>query len=248
MITLGTVAAVAGIILAAAAVQRSVGFGLALFAVPLLAFVVPTKSAVVIVFLDGAIISAWLVARLWHEIDWATTRPLGVGTFLGAPVGVVILSVVSASTLRLILGVTTCLAAVWIAVSARRTSSSRKVARPVRTFAMGFISGILNTSLATNGPPLVYELRRLGFEGDRFRATISSVFVLSNLIGLPLLAAAGLVTRFDVALAAAAVLPCILGIGLGSRISGRMQPAYFTWSVDLLLLSTGVVTITKAFS
>jgi hypothetical protein len=38
-------------VFAASAVQRAVGFGFALFAVPLMAFVVPTKSAVVIVFL-----------------------------------------------------------------------------------------------------------------------------------------------------------------------------------------------------
>ena len=67
---------------------------------------------------------------------------------------------------------------------------------------MGFVSGIINTSLATNGPPLVYELRRTGFHDDRFRATISAVFLLSNLVGLPLLALAGLITASDLALAA----------------------------------------------
>ena len=68
------------------------------------------------------------------------------------------------------------------------------------TVSVGFISGVLSTSLATNGPPLVYELRRTGFHGDRFRATISAVFLFSNLIGLPLLALAGLITSCDLTL------------------------------------------------
>ena len=248
MISIGTIAAVAGIVFAASAVQRAVGFGFALFAVPLMAFVVPTKSAVVIVFLNGAVTCAWLAVRLRRRIDGPTTRRLGFGTVLGAPVGVVILSVVSATTLRLILGVTTCLAAAWIIISTRLTTTTAAITHGWRTYAMGLFSGVLNTSLATSGPPLVYELRRTGFRDDGFRATISAVFVLSDLIGLPLLAVAGLITTFDIEIAATSLVPCVLGIVLGSSIGARMQPSHFVWTVDLLLLATGVVTITKALS
>ena len=111
---------------------------------------------------------------------------------------------------------------------------------------MGFVSGVINTSLATNGPPLVYELRRTGFHGDRFRSTISAVFLLSNVIGLPLLALAGLITAFDVELAASSLVACGVGIVIGSRISGRMEPLHFALAVDLVLLATGLLTISKA--
>lgn len=245
MISVGTVAAVAGIVFVAAALQRAVGFGFALLAVPLLAFVVPTKSAVVIVFLNGTVICAWLAVHLRQEIEWPTTRRLGLGAVVGAPIGVIILSIVSATTLRLVLGVTTCLAAVWIIVSSRLVAPQPVASHRSTTFAMGLVSGVINTSLATNGPPLVYELRRRGFHGDRFRATISAVFLLSNLIGLPLLALAGLVTAFDLALAASSFVPCMIGIALGSRISGRMEPSHFVLAVDLLLLATGLLTISK---
>ncbi len=246
MITAGTVAAVAGIVFIAAALQRAVGFGFALLAVPLLAFVVPTKSAVIIVFLNGTVICAWLSLRLRQEIEWPTTRRLGLGAVVGAPIGVIILTIISAATLRLVLGVTTCLAAIWIIVSSRLLNPQPVVPRRSTTFAMGFVSGVINTSLATNGPPLVYELRRTGFHGDSFRATISAVFLLSNLIGLPLLALAGLITAFDLALAASALASCIVGVVLGARISGRMEPSHFALAVDLLLLATGLLTISKA--
>ena len=111
---------------------------------------------------------------------------------------------------------------------------------------MGFASGVINTSLATNGPPLVYELRRTGFHDDRFRATISAVFLLSNLIGLPLLALAGLISAFDLGLAASSLVPCVAGIVVGSRISSRMEPSHFAWAVDILLMVTGLLTISKA--
>jgi hypothetical protein len=203
---------------------------------------------VVIVFLNGTVTCAWLAIRLRRHIERTMARRLGVGAVAGAPVGVIILSVTSAATLRLVLGVTTCLAAGWIIVSSRLARPDPVVPHRSTAFAMGFASGVINTSLATNGPPLVYELRRAGFHGDRFRATISAVFLLSNLIGLPLLALAGLITRFDVVLAVTSVLPCIAGIIVGSWIGDRMGPSHFGWAVDLLLLATGLLTISKAIS
>jgi uncharacterized membrane protein YfcA len=246
VISVGTVAAIAGIVFIAAALQRAVGFGFALLAVPLMAFVVPTKSAVVIVFLNGTVTCAWIALRLRRRIEWPTTRRLGLGAIVGAPIGVIILSVISATTLRLALGVTTCLAAVWIVVSSRLVRPEPVVPHRSTTFAMGFASGVINTSLATNGPPLVYELRRTGFHDDRFRATISAVFLLSNLIGLPLLALAGLISAFDLGLAASSLVPCVAGIVVGSRISSRMEPSHFAWAVDILLMVTGLLTISKA--
>lgn len=245
MTTIGTVAALGAIVLVAAALQRTVGFGFALLAVPLATFVVPTKSAVVIVFLNGAVTSAWVALRLRRQIDWPLTRLLGVGTVLGAPFGVVILSAVSATILRLGLGVVTCLAAVWIILTARLGRGSAE-ARPWRALTLGVASGVLNTSLATSGPPLVYELRRTGLEADRFRATISAAFVLANLVGLPLLALAGLITASDVALALFSLVPCVVGIAVGGWASARMDPSHFVWAVDLLLLVTGAVTVAKA--
>ncbi len=248
VITFASGAAVIGVVFGAAALQRATGFGFALLAVPLLAFVVPTKSAVIVVFLVGSLTSAWLTVRLASKADWRIVRTLGAGAIVGAPFGVIILHVVSTTTLRFILGVSTCVAAFWIITSSRRRRSAPPVSRRARTFGIGVSSGILNTSLATNGPPLVYELRRTGFRDDRFRATISAVFLISNVIGLPLLAGSGLISTYDVGVAAMSVVPCALGIAVGAWIGARMETAHFVWAVDLLLLVTGVLTIVRALA
>jgi uncharacterized protein len=248
MLTFGTVAALAGIVFFSAVLQRSVGFGFALLAVPLAAFVVPTKNAVVIVFLSGWMTSLWLAIRLRHLIEWPAARRLAAGCLLGAPVGVVILSFVPGTTLRIVLGLTTCSAALWIIVSSRVLRRQPVLRYGATTYALGLASGITNTSLATSGPPLVFALRRSGLQDDRFRATISAVFVLSNVIGLPLLIAAGLVTSFDVKVAATTLLPCLLGMAAGSLVGAVMRSSHFVWAVDVLLLATGILTIMKALS
>lgn len=246
MIDISTVTATVAISFASAVLQRTVGFGFALFAVPLMAFVLPTKSAVVVVFLAGSTLSVWLAVRLRAEIVWPAARSLGVGTILGAPLGVVILRGVSAGTLRLILGVTICVAALWVIVSARWATREEARLSPSSTVALGVVGGVLNTSVATSGPPLVFALRQTGLHGDGFRATISAVFVVANLIGLPLLAVAGLITAFDLQLAAVSLIPCALGMGVGALVGARLSSGHFTWAVDMLLLATGIITIIRA--
>jgi uncharacterized protein len=248
VITLGSASAVAGIVFGSSIVQRAVGFGFALLAVPLLAFVEPTKSAVVIVFLNGTLTCAWLTLRLHREAEWATVRQLGAGALIGAPIGVIVLRVISAGVLRLVLGFTIITAATWIIVQTRRANARPARSSRLTTLTTGVVSGVLNTALATNGPPLVYELRRSGFSDDRFRATLSSVFLISNVVGLPLLAAAGLVTANDLRYAAISLLPCIFGIAVGSWLGGRMATAHFALAVDALLLTTGILTVVKALT
>src|SRR5579872_4016431 len=210
-----------------------------------MAFVLPTKSAVVVVFLAGCVISTWLSFRLRAEVVWPAARVLGVGTAVGAPVGVVVLAVVSAAALRVVLGLTTCVAALWIITSARWATREASPSRS-STVALGLAGGVLNTALSTSGPPLVFALRRAGFHGDRFRATISAVFVVANVIGLPALAVAGLITAVDLELAATSLVPCVIGMVIGARLGALMSTAHFTWAVDVLLLATGALTITRA--
>ena len=150
VISVGTVTTIVGIVFIAAALQRAIGFGFALLAVPLMAFVVPTKSAVLIVFLTATVTCAWVALDLRRQIEWPTTRRLGLGAIIGAPIGVMIISAVSGDTLRLILGVTTCIAAIWIVVSSRLMRSELVVPHRFTTVSVGFASGVLNTSLATS--------------------------------------------------------------------------------------------------
>ena len=246
MPTASTVAAVCGIVFVASLLQRTVGFGFALLAVPLLTFAVPATSAVVIALLDGTATSAWLLVHLRREVVVEPARRLAVAAVLGAPVGVVVLRVITPDGLRLLVGITTCVAAVWIIVSSRTGGTDPAPAPRWRTYGLGFLSGVLTTSVATNGPPVVYELRRRALDGDAFRATVSAVFVVTDLVGIPLLAGSGLIPPGTVVLTALSLVACVGGIAAGAWVSRRMEPSHFVWAADGLLVATGLVTIVRA--
>jgi hypothetical protein len=241
----GTVVVIALIVAAAGFVQAAAGFGFALLAVPLLALVVPPETAVVITFLHGTCSSLLTAGRHHGHIDRTETRRLSTGAVLGMPLGALVLVSASPEALRIAVGVATCAAATWMLLPHTRTGGAREV-RPAATYAVGALSGVLNTAVATNGPPLVVYLRARGLATDTFRATISAVFTISNVVGLGILLVAGAVHAPAVAAFVLTLVPALVGWFAGNHAAGRLRSEHFVRVVDVILLVSGLLAIGRA--
>ena len=194
----------------AAVVQVLSGFGFALLSVPLMTLAVDAKEAVVISTLMGAGVSSW---QAWHgrrHTDRPVAKRMVIGAYLGMPLGLLVYLTVDDHVLRLLLGIAVLIAVVLLAIRL----DLRHVGPGLDTGA-GFLSGVLNTSLSTNGPPLVFALQTRHLPPDVFRATINTVFACSNLLGVTLFVVSGKLNH-DGLTAAAIALPA----GLMGRLPG----------------------------
>lgn len=238
-----TLLVVIGITTFASLIQALTGFGFALLAVPLLSLTLAPKTAVVLVFLLGSLSSILTALLNRGAVNWVEVRRLSVGSFLAMPFGVVLLIGASVTLLRVILGVATCAAAFWLMFGQNASQSWAK--RPSAPYVMGAVSGILNTSLSTNGPPIVAYLRARGLGVDSFRSTISTFFVLSSVVGLAMLFVGGAVHHQSLMLFAWSVGFCFIGWAVGQFSASRINPAHFTKAVDGLMLLSGLLTLSK---
>lgn len=225
----------------AALTQVLSGFGFALMAVPLMTLAVPVKEAVVISTLLGVGVSSW---QAWH-LRAAAQRPVArrmvLAAYAGMPLGLWIYLTVDDHVLRLILGVAVLLAVVLLA----RGLDLSHVGRGLDLGA-GFISGVLNTSLSTNGPPLVFGLSARRLTPDAFRATINTVFAASNVLGVTLFVIAGRVTGAGL-LAAAIALPALVGGQLvGYPLRRHVDGERFKVLVIVLLVAAAISAIVSA--
>ncbi len=215
----------------ASLVQVLSGFGFALLSVPLMTLAVPTKEAVVVSTLLGAGVSTW---QAWH-LRRDTVRPLArrlvVGAYLGMPLGLLVFLTVDDSPLRILLGV-----AVLVAVGLLLVRVDLSGAPASIDYAAGFLSGVLNTSLSTNGPPLAFTLQARGLSPNAFRATINTVFALSNVLGVTLFVAAGKVDRDGLLAALVAVPALFAGQLLGLPLRRHVSPERFRVLVIVLLV------------
>ncbi|MBI5090218.1 MAG: sulfite exporter TauE/SafE family protein [Actinobacteria bacterium] len=223
-------------------VQVLSGFGFALLAVPLMTLQVPTKEAVVISTLMGGGVTLYQAWHGRHHVDRPIARHLVIGAYLGMPFGLWVFLAVDEHVLRGILGAAVLVAVVLLAV---RVNLSR-VGTGLEVGA-GFVSGVLNTSLSTNGPPLVFVLQARHLQPDAFRGTINVVFACCNVLGITLFLGAGKVTG-DSALAALFALPALVAGQLcGFPLRRHVAGDRFRTLVLGLLVVAAATSIVNAF-
>ena len=235
---------VAGVVLVVAGasfVSKLSGFGFGLVVVPVMSLFLGPQDAVIISTLLGLVTT---LNQAWVErshADVPLVRRLFVSACAGMPLGLLVFVFVPEKGLRVVLGVVVVMAAVLLARGFRLVRSSRRT-----EVALGFLSGILNTSVSTNGPPLVFLLHARGFEPREFRGTISRVFLYSNIVSVSLFALAGKV-HHAAALAALVASPAIFVMQwIGTRVQPHVHGNRFRVLVLSLLFLSGASAVLAA--
>ncbi len=232
---------VATAIFVASFVQVLSGFGFALLSMPIMTLALPVKEAVVVSTLLGMISTTWQARVLRADTEWPLAKRLTLAAFFGMPLGLFILNVVSDTALRLTLGIAVIIATILLIARINLSAASNHF-----DYAVGFVSGVLNTSLSTNGPPLVFGLQARHLGAAPFRATISTVFALSNIVGITLFALNGKITKDGLVASAIALPAWLIGQGLAWPVKKHFHGERFRNLVLALLFTAGTFTIVFA--
>lgn len=224
-------------------VQVIAGFGFSLLAMPIMTITVPVDQAVVVASLLAMLTTSWQSWALRRHADRALVTRLATAAFLGMPLGLFVLNVVPDQALRLVLGVSVLVAT---ALLAGRLSLAH--VGPGLDYGAGFLSGVLNTSLSTNGPPLVFDLQARHLEPDAFRATLAVVFALSNVVALILYGADGKIQSTEVRAALIALPAWGVGQLIGWPVRRHVHGERFRRVVLALLAVAGTTTIVFALT
>lgn len=239
----GQLVVIAAVVLFASFVQVIAGFAFGLMSVPLMTLAIPVTDAVVVSTLVGTCVTAWQSIHQRRTADWSLVRRLAAAAYLGMPLGIWAFVTVDAKILKLAVGV-----AVLAAVVVLATRLNWQHSGPGLDYAAGFVSGILNTSVSTNGPPLVFAMQARQLSADVFRASISAVFALSSIGGLALFIAVGKVTRDGVAAAAIALPAMLVGQVLGYPARKHVHGERFRRLVLVLLTGAAISAIVSALA
>ena len=228
-------------VLLASGVQGTTGFGFALLSVPLMSLFIEPEQAVVISASLGFLTSSIQAWSERHHGDRPTIIRMLLVAAIASPFGLLVLLVASPRQLRFIL------AGVIIAflILNLRGLKLKKGGRSV-DFGAGAVSGVLNTSLSTNGPPLVMALHARHLQPEEFRGTIAAVFAGSGLLTVVLFAGAGKYS-LDIVKALMVAMPALaIGYLVASRFRHRIHPDHFRRIVTWLLFATAVLATLSA--
>lgn len=237
MLSPAELAATCAAILLAYTVFGFGGFGAGLVALPLLAHVMPLRTAVPTLLVLDLAAAALMGLKNHALVDRAELKRLVPTLLAGMALGTLVLAHAAERWLLLLLGVFVAGFALWsLLARANPRSTSPRWAWPA-----GLAGGVFSAMFGTGGPVYTLYLARRLTDTQRLRATIGALILGSALLRLLLLAGGGFFAQPALPGLAALLLPCALaGYLLGSRLHARLPQARVRQLIWTLLLASGV--------
>jgi uncharacterized membrane protein YfcA len=233
---------VVAVLFGATLLRSALGFGEALIAVPLLAFVLPIQVAAPIAVLVSITVAAVVVAQDWRHVHVRSAVRLVLSTLIGIPLGLLLLRSVSEPIVKGVLGVVVA----GFAVFALRSRGAYELTDDRLAWLFGVIAGVLGGAYGMNGPPLVVygALRR--WSPERFRATLQGYFLPASVMGMIGYWAAGLWTPSVSHYYLLSLPTALLAIALGRVINRRFDARRFFVVVHAGLAVSGAGLVLQA--
>ncbi|MGX7927449.1 sulfite exporter TauE/SafE family protein [Tsuneonella sp. HG094] len=228
-----TVAAIAtglAAALVAGFVRGLAGFGLAILLVPVLGLAIPPAEAVVAGNWLGFMISMVSLRKQVAETERSAWVIAGVA-LLAIPLGVLALSAVTPEVARLLIALVAIGAFVAVLLPPRPHE------RPARgeTVATGVASGLLTGFAGMPGPPVVPFYLRRPIAPATARASMMSVFLVTQGAGALSALALGVATWREFLVALGLYPAVFVGNWVGGKAFGRIDPRAWRWIAGAVL-------------
>ena len=238
-------AAIAAAFVLAGLVKGTVGLGLPIISIALLAAVVGLKTAVALFLVPAMITNLWqaftgghfmaLLRRLW---------PLLITAAVGIWFGVKILVAADA---RLLMGFLGVVLIVYAGLGLTRAEMPRPGRwEPWLTPIMGITGGVMFGMLGNFMVPGVLYIQSLGLSREMFVQALGITFLaISSILAITLQRHA-LMPPETFLLSAAAVVPTMIGVFAGQRLRKSLSEVQFRKVVFIAIGVTGVYMIARA--
>ncbi len=225
------------IFLAAGFTQGVSGFGAALVAMPLLAYVMDVKTAVPLCMLNGLVITLYLSLQLKSHIDRKKIMSLLLGALPGIITGVFVLKSFSSYYIKILLG----LMIISYSVYSLATKPKPKKIKSFWSYLAGFLTGLIGTTFAAGGPPVVIYVSLTNWAKDEIKATLSVFFFITGVLIATGHAISGITTGLVLQYFAESVLCTIIGVWAGSKLYNRIKQHTYVTIMLWLLIVMGVM-------
>jgi uncharacterized membrane protein YfcA len=228
------------IILLAGLTKGFSGFGSVLVALPLLSIFMEMKTAVPFMMLCTFSMTVVLLVKLREHLEWKNVIPLFLGAVPGLVVGVIFLKKMDDIFIQAVLGVTL----VSYALFGLTFRQTRKTGIGDRwAYFFGFLSGCLESSLSSGGPPAIAYASLKAWSKDTIKVTVLGYLLIVEISTVFLHAVSGLTTATVLRLFAVAAPVMILSTFAGSRLYDRVQDEYYKSAILVILGILGLTMI-----
>ena len=224
-------------------VKGSVGIGMSMFSVPLIAFILPpTKAMMLLCF--PVIVTNFIQMDIKRGIINSRFFPMFITLFLGILIGGKLILSLNLKTISIIIALTIIIFTSFNFLGLNLNWLKPKYEKIISIF-IGFFSGILGGVSTFYAPPIITFLVSLNLAKENFIRTTATMYFLASIPLYSSLIFHGLGNFYDLLVSLIITAPALLGQYLGTKIRVRLSNEIFRKTILVILIIIGFSLLIK---
>ena len=225
-------------VLAGGLIKGTLGFGMPMVALPIIAFVIPATTAMIILCAP-ILLTNFLQIKFKQGISSYRFLPMILSLIIGLIVGARLILEINLNTITQIIAVSIIFAAL-INCFVFQIQNPNKSRERVITSIIGFGSGILGGLSTFYGPPMLAYLVASDLPKEKFVRTVSTMYFVGSFPLYGSLIYYGFATKEDIFMSMFLIIPAFISQQIGTRIRDKINQKQFRTCILVTLIILGI--------
>ena len=224
-------------------VKGSVGIGMSMFSVPIIAFILPpTKAMMLLCF--PVIFTNFLQMDIRKGVGSFRFLPMFLALFLGLLIGGKLILSLSLNFISISIA-TVIIIFTSLNFFGINLKNLKKANEKILSVIIGFFSGILGGLTTFYAPPIITFLISINLDKEFFIRTTATMYFFASIPLYSSMVYHGLGNYYDLIISLSLVIPAIVGQFFGSKVRKKMSNEIFQKLVLIILIIIGFTLLIK---
>ncbi|MDC1260558.1 sulfite exporter TauE/SafE family protein [Pseudomonadota bacterium] len=224
-------------------VKGTLGFGMPMVALPIIAFVLPATTAMMLLCAP-ILLTNFLQIKFKEGVSSYRFLPMFVSLIIGLIIGARLILEININTITQIIALSIIFAALVNCFGIKIENINKSWEKSI-TIIIGFGSGILGGLSTFYGPPMLAYLVAANLPKEKFIRTVSTMYFIGSFPLYGSLIYYGFATKQDLIVSAALIIPAFIAQQLGTKIRDKINQKHFRICVLTTLIVLGFSLLIK---
>tara|TARA_B100000242_G_scaffold260552_1_gene205930 strand:+ start:99 stop:839 length:741 start_codon:yes stop_codon:yes gene_type:complete len=225
-------------VLAGGLIKGTIGFGMPMVALPLIAFIIPATTAMILLCAP-ILLTNFLQMKIKEGISSYRFLPMIICLIIGLIIGARLILEINLNTITQIIAVSIIFAALVNCIGFKIENINKSKERVI-TSIIGFGSGILGGLSTFYGPPMLAYLVAADLPKEKFVRTVSTIYFIGSFPLYGSLIYYGFATKLDLIMSLFLIIPAYISQQIGAKIRNKINQKQFRICILVTLIILGI--------
>jgi len=230
-------------VLAGGLVKGTLGFGMPMVALPIIAFIIPPTTAMILLCAP-IFLTNFLQIKFRQGVSSYRFLPMFLSLIVGLIIGARLILEIDVNTITQIIAVSIIFAALVNCFGIKIKNINKNHENTI-TSLIGFGSGILGGLSTFYGPPMLAYLVAVDLPKEKFVRTVSTMYFIGSFPLYGSLIYYGFATKEDLIFSLILIIPAFIAQQVGTKIRDKFNQKQFRICILITLIILGFSLLVK---